>query len=118
MPRSLQQRMPKAIRIPTPVPVLAHWRRAGMQGGATYTLARCNVIVAREPLGPRGELRWHLSISHPDRYPTWDEIAEARYQLLPDEAFMVMILPPSAEYVNACETCFHLHEVPEARVYG
>lgn len=55
---------------------------------------------------------WHLSISHPSRYPTWDEIKEARYRLLPDEIYMAMILPPSGEYVNVHENCFHLWEVP------
>lgn len=75
------------------------------------------VIVARE-FG-----KWHLSISHrlriigpggyaiPGRYPTWDEIAHARYALLPDELTFGILLPPKAEYVNLHSTTFHLHEV-------
>lgn len=54
--------------------------------------------------------RLHLSISHPHRYPKWDEISDARYSLLPDAAYMVMYLPPKAEYVNFHKNCFHLHE--------
>jgi hypothetical protein len=54
---------------------------------------------------------WHLSISHPTRYPTWDEIKAARYDLLPDDCTMGMLLPPSGEYVNVHPNCFHLHEV-------
>ena len=53
---------------------------------------------------------WHMSISHPDRYPGWDEISEARYRFVPDEVSMVMHLPPRSEYVNLHETCFHLWE--------
>ena len=74
-----------------------------------------NVLVGKE-FG-----YWHLSISHqtydnkPGRYPTWDEIADARYELLPDNTIMVMALPPKDAYINAHPTTFHLHEAPEMR---
>lgn len=81
-------------------------------------------IVAHEPLGKDGALRWHLSLSHrsnvlrspegrplPGRLPEWDEIKDARYALLPDETYMAMILPPMAEYVNFHPTTMHLHEM-------
>jgi hypothetical protein len=55
---------------------------------------------------------WHLSISHPTRNPTWEEIRDARYELLPDACTVGMLLPPKAEYVNVHPYCFHLHEVP------
>lgn len=54
---------------------------------------------------------WHMSISHPTRYPTWDEIKTARYGLCPKEITMVMFLPPQDEYVNVHANCFHLHEI-------
>lgn len=39
----------------------------------------CFILIAKE--GDEKDKRWHLSISHPLRYPTWDEIKEARYSL-------------------------------------
>lgn len=73
-------------------------------------------IVAIEP-----EIGWHLSISFRDqrgrltRYPTWDEIADARERLLPDELGFVMHLPPltTDEYVALHLTTMHLHQHPE-----
>jgi len=71
-----------------------------------------HVLVAHEPKG------WHLSISHEGRfgrlgrYPTWDDIADARYKFLPDEVTMAMLLPPRSQYVNLHDTTFHLHEIP------
>lgn len=75
-------------------------------------------------LASRGSDGWHLSISHrsnrlvtaaglpaPGRYPTWDEIAQARYQFAPDDVTMALLLPPRAEYVNVMPTCFHLWEI-------
>lgn len=82
-----------------------------------YTFDGCRVIVCREPIGPGGKLEWHLSISREDRYPDWDEIAHARYSLLPETGTFGMILPPPSEYVNLQKNTFHLHELP-ARVEG
>jgi hypothetical protein len=77
-----------------------------------------SVIVGREPAGDG--LIWHLSISHrtneatpqPGRYPTWDEITEARYRFCPDDVTMAMLLPPKSEYVNVHATTFHLWQTP------
>ena len=53
---------------------------------------------------------WHLSISHKDRYPTWDEIKSAREEHLPMDKTFAMYFPPSEEYVNLHQNCFHLWE--------
>lgn len=78
-------------------------------------MGECRIIVSRDMHGTKefGPVRWHLSISCVDRYPTWDEIHEARYRLLPDKCMMAIILPPKAEYVNIHPNCFHLHEIIE-----
>ena len=68
-----------------------------------YKMGAIFIIVSVHP-----ETGEHLSISHPSRYPSWDEIAEARYQLLPDDRAYYMVLPPSNAYGNLAENCFHL----------
>lgn len=87
--------------MPTPVP-----------GCRAFRLGPCFVLV-----GVEAGL-WHLSISHTDRYPTWDEIKEARYRFVPDAVTMAMLLPPRREYVNIHPNCFHLHELPVDGVKG
>jgi hypothetical protein len=69
-----------------------------------YRLGECTVIVTRE-FG-----RWHLSIAHPRRDPTWLEISQARYRLLPGDLWVGMYLPPKEEYVNLHRFCFQLYE--------
>jgi hypothetical protein len=76
-------------------------------GSRGYQLGQCSIFVTP----PYKDEGWHLSISHPNRYPTWDEVAKARYELVPDEVHMVMHLPKMDEYVNIHESCFHLHEL-------
>jgi hypothetical protein len=81
------------------------WRRNVRDGVLTS-------IVCEEPEG------WHLSISHVGangsliRYPSWDEIAHARYELLSNDLDFVMHLPPPEDYVAVHKTTFHLHEHP------
>jgi len=53
--------------------------------------------------------RNHLSISAKGRYPTYDEIADARYDLV-GRCDMAMILPPPEDYMNIAEV-FHLWEI-------
>lgn len=76
--------------------------------GQVYVANRLRAIVSRD--GP-GEY-WHISISHADgRYPTWDEIADARYDLIPLDVDMALILPPPEDYTNHHPTVLQLTEV-------
>lgn len=83
------------------------WARDGrMEPDAkAYTMGPCRIIV-----GSTEQTGWHLSISRADFYPGWDEIAAARYALIPDEITMVMVLPPPSEYVALHDNTFHLHQ--------
>ena len=71
-----------------------------------YSWGDVRVLVGQEPAG------WHLSISTPTRNPTWEEIKAARYTFCPHDVTMAMILPPTKEYVNVHNFCFHLHQIP------
>lgn len=66
------------------------------------------VIIALEGNPPL----LHLSVSHPRRHPTWEEMRDIRYALLPDDKTFGILLPPKEQYVNLHEHCFHMHEVP------
>lgn len=78
-------------------------------GARVFLMNGCSIIVTHEP--PDG---WHLSIARPDRDPTWDEIATARYRVLPDVIEMAMYLPRLEDYVNVHNHTFHLYEVQKS----
>jgi hypothetical protein len=78
-----------------------------------YTKGSCRVLIAREDRHGDGRSLWHLSISHPARYPHWDEIKDARYALLPLGLTFAMLLPPPGEYLNVHPNCFHLWEIDD-----
>lgn len=92
------------------------WREFGAMpelhpSAAAYLKGPCRVITSREQHGKR--MRWHMSISCADRYPTWDEIHDARYALIPLGITVAQILPPPHEYVNRHQFCFHLWEIDD-----
>lgn len=98
----------KEIKTPGPLLVLAPTMRTFQAD--TRDGGYLSVFSGREPDG------WHMSISHkfgdrPGRYPTWDEIKDARYRFCPADVTMAQLLPPMSEYVNLHETTFHLWEV-------
>lgn len=88
--------MPELLR--AVAPDVTGWQRKVKDG-------HLSLFVGPEPEG------WHLSISHTARYPTWDEIKEARYRFCPNDLTMAMLLPPMEEYVNVHERTFHLWQV-------
>lgn len=84
----------------------------GGQNFKQYVSGRLTVFVVQEPVDHAGgsDLRWHMSISHPFRHPTWDEIGRARDLLLPDDVFLMMPHPPRKYWLNRHPHCFHLWE--------
>ena len=79
-------------------------------GTKRYKMGKCRMLVS-PPVDE--DVGWHLSISCNDRYPSWDEIAHARYELLPTEIEFVMHLPKPEDYINIHDYTFHLHELGE-----
>jgi len=76
-----------------------------------YRIGSLTIIVGLEPT-EYGD-RWHLSISHPLRYPKWDEIKAARMRFIPQQVVMAMFLPGEDRYINIHPNCFHLWETRE-----
>lgn len=65
-----------------------------------------HIIAAHEPTG------WHISVTGPMRYPTWDELRDIAWAIRPKQAFSILIPPRSegTEYLNLQGHCIHLWE--------
>jgi hypothetical protein len=74
-------------------------------GTRAYRVGECTILYGVE------NGLWHLSISHEERLPAWEEIKWVRYQFCPKDIMMAMILPPEDQYVNLHENCFHLWQL-------
>ena len=77
-------------------------------GARVYETETLRAIVSRDT----DKRYWHISISRSDGcYPNWDEIADARYDLIPWDVDMALLLPPPDDYVNHHLTVLQLTEV-------
>lgn len=78
----------------------------------------CGLVVLKSvDVTPRwGKLK-HISISRADRYPSWDEILEAKEFIFGDVDCM-MIMPKKENYVNVMKNCFHVWQTPEGWEIG
>jgi hypothetical protein len=50
----------------------------------------------------------HMSISHPERYPTWDEIVIVWQWKAGPDIEGVIVVPRANQYVNLHRNCFHV----------
>ena len=103
---AFERRPRQPIQIPVPEALRKTWRSTMGSDCKAYRMGGCTIFLGTVP----GQ-GLHMSIAHPTRYPTWDEVADARYALIPDGVTMVMVLPPSSQYVNLHPNCFHLHQL-------
>lgn len=81
-----------------------------MPGWPALVLAgpsKLKILAGVEPCQTRG-LGLHWSISHPNRYPTWDEIMDARDALFGPERVFQQELAKRSEWINVHNNCFHM----------
>lgn len=83
---------------------------SGLQPGTKmHSWGECKVLLS-PPYEGKG---YHMSISHETRYPSWDEIRDAWYALVPNSNNRIgaMILPNKEDYINIHPNCFQIHEI-------
>jgi hypothetical protein len=67
-------------------------------------------IVSRDSVR-NGPPRWHMSVSHRDRIPTWGELGMARDALLPADLHFMVPHPPRRYWLNYDRRVLHLWEM-------
>ena len=96
--------------IPCPAGLRRQMEAGGAENVAMYgSLSGCTVLVSRDPIEGAGP-RWHLSMSHHYRLPTWQELGEARDELIPEDVWMMIPHPPRKYWLNYNPHVLHLQE--------
>jgi len=54
----------------------------------------------------------HLSVSHAIKFPTWEEVSELRWQLLPKDVDFVIPMPRKINDPHPFPYCIHLQQYP------
>lgn len=85
--------------------------RLGIRGLQAFTMGECRIVRYIDP-----ERGLTMTVRHPERLPSWDEIKQARYRLLPRELTFCLLLPPPSEYADDPRNPFvielHTHDRP------
>lgn len=68
-------------------------------------------VIASLDETQHGELL-HVSLSFPDRDPSWSDILNVRYAFFSDDIDTMMVLPKLADYVNVHQHAFHIWQTP------
>lgn len=77
---------------------------------SVYRMGHCTIYAGQTPWG------WHLAVSHPSRYPTWAEVIDARYHVIPESVTMAMILPPERSYTEIHPNMLQLWQVKQEQI--
>lgn len=89
--------------------------RHGWERIETPVAVQADTFIHRDRLlsafRSRDNGRWHLSVAHRDRIPTWFELGFARDCLVPADVWMVVPHPPRRFWVNVNPHVLHLWEV-------
>lgn len=63
-----------------------------------------------------GEGWEHVSVSLPDRMPTWDEMCALKGIFWDDDDCVVQFHPPRADYVNNHSRCLHMWRPTDSQI--
>jgi hypothetical protein len=106
---------------PVPQEMIEQWA-ANLPGQAAprlFTRGELRAMLGREPCGgaPEDPPRWHLSISHPDRVPSWEEVRDACHELRPGVTFSIGI-PPRSMWLNEHDHVLHAWETVDEALFA
>ena len=91
------------------------WTEVRNPGGPLGSTSFVNRVLGLVAIRGREMGRWHLSVSHRDRVPTWGELGRARDALLPPDAWLMIAHPPRKYWLNYDPRVLHMWEF---RDYG
>jgi hypothetical protein len=60
--------------------------------------------------------RWHLSVAHRERVPTWGELGFARDALIPADVWMMVPHPPREFWLNLDRRVLHMWQFRDAKL--
>lgn len=68
-------------------------------------------VIASSDENQHGTLL-HVSLSYPDRNPSWEDIKQVRGAFYAEDIDCMMVLPKTADYVNLHPHTFHIWQTP------
>lgn len=67
-----------------------------------FRMGECQIIFANEMR------QWHISVTCEQRYPTWDELRDIGWALVPGKKLYIEVPTQQEPYLNAHPFCLHM----------
>ena len=102
------------VAVSLPEGFIKQWRKEiarDVDPPLAYGKGELRALVGREPV-VKDDWRWHISISCPDRVPSWREMSSAVHELRPGVVFVIGI-PPKSWWTNLHPHTLHAWEVQD-----
>lgn len=105
------------FRIPVPpfmdIPFYEETDEHGYYATGAFRVGTMVILVSHND----DEGGWHLSMSHKNTMPTYEEMKDFRYKFLPNGINACEIFPPREKFVNRHPFCRHLWEMPKDDIH-
>ncbi len=90
-------------------PIPGDWNQASFNGWRFWFIHKggLRAMLSTDTLD-NGSTWLHLSISHENRLPTWDELKMAKDAFIGRNHEAVQVLPKDEDFVNLHKFCLHL----------
>ena len=92
-------------RVESPIMFLGDKKNTG------FFIMRINGIYTKilATIDGEGDDKWeHVSVSHPNKIPSWETMAKVKELFFEDEEEVIQYHPKKSEYVNLHENCLHM----------
>ena len=92
-------------RVESPIIFLGDKKNTG------FFIMRINGIYTKilATIDGEGDDKWeHVSVSHPNKIPSWETMAKVKELVFEDEEEVIQYHPKKSEYVNLHENCLHM----------
>lgn len=82
--------------------------------GFEFEISGLQVLASEDHID--GKRYVHLSLSLPDRLPSWYDVRLVKRDFIGPDKEAVQVLPPEEEYVNCHPYCLHLWHCLDGRI--
>lgn len=105
--------------LPLMLPAQWHVLSTGMDGrkyGRVLPDGKMLTVIASVGKEPDGKHWLHVSVAHPNRLPTYDEVCQVKDLFIGEERTAYHLFPKRSKHVNIHPNCLHLWSCLEGDV--
>jgi hypothetical protein len=94
--------------VPLVLPEKWQLLQPGQDGALFVSMSRRLSVIVSGMVYPDGKRWYHVSVAHPERLPSYNELCEVKSVFIGDNKKAIQVFPAKSEHVNIHPNCLHL----------